>query len=222
MLRTLVTLTLAVVAVSQDAAVRSRPLPKPLKLHLGCNFRDFGPEWVHIDGAIFPHIHSHNVTALPFANGSVSLIYASHLFAYFDRDEAPAVLAEWKRVMAPGGTLRLAVPDFGAVAQLYAKGSVGLDTFVSMLYGKWSVGNAAPGTPPIYHRTAYDEASLTRVLEDSGFSGVAAWDWRHVEHGQFDDYSQAYWPHMAKDTGTLVSLNLEATKPRSSEAGSEL
>ena len=203
------------------AAATAEP---PLRLHIGCNERDFGAGWVHVDKARFPHVAHHDVKRLPFANESVSLIYASHLFSYFDRDEAAEVLTEWWRVLKRGGTLRLAVPDYEAVARLYvrhaddpsaveAKGlePVTLDTFVSMIFGKWRVG--AGSQEVIYHRTAYDEASLRTLLLRNGFRDVRRWRWQEVDHGHFDDYSQAYWPHLHKKNGTLVSLNLEATRP---------
>ena len=190
----------------------------PLQLHLGCNTRNFGPEWVHVDAAHHPHVSSHNLRTLPYDNGSASIIYASHVFEYFDREEAMDVLAEWLRVLAPGGVLRLAVPDFEAVARLYLDEStpVTLDTFVSMLFGKWTVGadgDSPDGEHKIYHRTTYDRASLTRLLERAGFEDVRRWQWQRVSHGHVDDLSQAYWPHMHKENGTLVSLNLEASKP---------
>ena len=31
-------------------------------------------------------------------------------------------------------------------------------------------------------------------------------------HIDYDDYSQAYYPHMDKDNGILISLNVEAIK----------
>ena len=88
----------------------------PLQLHLGCNTVDFGPDWVHIDAAHHAHVSSHDVKTLPFADGAASIVYSSHMFEYFDRDEAKEVLAEWFRVLMPGGTVRIAVPDFEAVA----------------------------------------------------------------------------------------------------------
>ena len=33
-----------------------------------------------------------------------------------------------------------------------------------------------------------------------------------LKHSDIDDYSQAYIPHMDKDNGTLMSLNVEAIK----------
>ena len=51
-----------------------------MKLHLGCGKRDFGPEWIHIDGADFPHIKSHDITKLDFEENTVDLIYSRKIF----------------------------------------------------------------------------------------------------------------------------------------------
>ena len=76
-----------------------------LKLHLGCGKRDFGPDWVHIDAADFPHVTYKSVTRLPYKDKTVDVIYASHLIAYFDRDEIIKVFNEWHRVLKPGGQI---------------------------------------------------------------------------------------------------------------------
>ena len=68
----------------------------------------------------------------------------------------------------------------------------------------------------IYHKTVYDLTSLKWMLEGAGFRHVHRWDWRKVFVGKdegYDDYSQAYVPHMDKEHGILISLNLEAEKP---------
>jgi hypothetical protein len=49
-------------------------------------------------------------------------------------------------------------------------------------------------------------------LLQAGFSEVRRWDWRNTEHSEVDDYSQAHLPHMDKENGRLMSLNLEAIK----------
>jgi len=41
---------------------------------------------------------------------------------------------------------------------------------------------------------------------------VQTWNWRETSHSEFDDHSQAYIPHMDKDNGKLISLNVEAIK----------
>ena len=45
-----------------------------------------------------------------------------------------------------------------------------------------------------------------------GFKDIKRYDWRETEHAEFDDHSQAYLPHMDKENGTLISLNVECTK----------
>ena len=63
----------------------------------------------------------------------------------------------------------------------------------------------------IFHKMIFDEAFLTGELEELGYVSVRRWNWRETDHAQYDDFSQAYIPHMDKENGTLMSLNLEAT-----------
>jgi predicted SAM-dependent methyltransferase len=182
-----------------------------LKVHLGCWHRVI-PGFVHVDLCDLPHIdHKSNIDRLPFfADGSADLIYCSHALEYFDRDQARDVLKEWHRVLSPVGLLRLAVPDFEALIKVYQT-SGELARVLGPLYGKMAV--ATPdGRATLYHKTIYDEASLCALLEECGFVTPERWDWRTTEHAEVDDHSQAYFPHMQKDTGILVSLNLQARK----------
>lgn len=177
-----------------------------MRLHLGCGARDFGSDWEHIDASDYPHLKSRSITKLPYPNDSVELIYSSHTLGYFAREEVDQLLQEWARVLTPGGTLRLAVPDFRACAEMYLAGRP-LDEFVGMIFGRW---NVSPNHI-INHKTIYDFDSLSKVLVRNGFTDCHLWDWRQVDHGVFDDYSQAYYPHLEKDSGQLVSLNVEAS-----------
>lgn len=180
-----------------------------VKLHIGCGRRDFGPSWVHIDGVKYPHVKHTDVQNLPFVSESVDLIYSSHLLSYFSRSEVLFLLLEWNRVLKPGGVLRIAVPDFEAIAKLYITcgDRFPLQSFLGPLYGVMKMGNKE-----ISHKTTYDYRSLSVVLRDVGFKNIGLYDWRHTEHAHIDDHSQAYLPHMAKEDGTLISLNVEAVK----------
>jgi predicted SAM-dependent methyltransferase len=184
-----------------------------MKLHLGCWHRHI-PGFVHVDLCDMPHIdHQHRIDALPFiADGAAELIYCSHAFEYFDRVEAVRVLAEWRRVLAPGGVLRLAVPDFEALIEIY-KQTGAIERVLGPLYGRMEI-NTAQGPAWLFHKTCYDEISLSRLLSENGFEGAARWDWRETEHASIDDHSQAYFPHMEKVNGRLVSLNLQARRTR--------
>ena len=176
-----------------------------MKLNLGCGKRNFGSDWIHIDGSKYEHIHSHDIENLPFEENTVDIIYASHVFEYFDRDHANVVLNKWRKCIKPGGVLRLAVPNFEVYANLYSKDKITLEQCLGPLYGKWKMTE----TETIYHKTTYDFLSLKKILEKNGFKDVKYWNWKDVEHGNIDDYSQSYIPHMDKENGTLMSLNIE-------------
>ena len=143
----------------------------------------------------------------PFADNSVGLLYASHILEHFSRGEVTGVLKEWHRVLEPGGTLRLAVPDFAAVAEMYAQEGLrdGKSGLIGLVCGgqrnRWD-----------FHKIIFDEPFLTFLLRGAGFRDVRRWDWRETEHTMIDDFSQAYLPHMDKENGRLMSLNMEATK----------
>ena len=186
------------------------PPGKPLsrKLHLGCG-KKYLPGFFHVDALAAPHVDLvSRVERLPmFPDGSVELIYAAHVLEHFSRKEYREALKEWYRLLAPGGILRLAVPDFAACARLYHEQGLrdGLTGLVGLIVG-------GQRDEYDFHKMVFDEPLLTRELKATGFGEVRRWDWRKTEHAGVDDYSQAYLPHLDKERGTLMSLNLEAVK----------
>jgi len=178
-----------------------------MKLNLGCGWRNFGEDWIHIDGGDYLHLHSKDIIDLPFDDDSVDLIYASHVFEYFNRQEGEEILKKWYSKLKPGGILRLAVPDFTQMVNLYLHQGYPLSKFLGPLYGKMSMGQET-----IYHKTTYDFEELGSLLKTCNFKQVVRYNWQDTEHAEFDDHSQAYIPHMDKKNGTLISLNVEATK----------
>ncbi len=176
------------------------------KINMGCGWRDFGSDWIHIDGGEYEHLdYKSGVKNLPqFEDNSIDLIYASHVIEYFDRFEIISILKEWRRVLKPGATLRLAVPNFAVLSKLYLSGKIELKNVLGPLYGKMTMDENT-----IYHKTTYDFKDLKTMLIDNGFCDAKIYDWRDTDHAQFDDHSQAYIPHMDKENGTLISLNIE-------------
>ena len=104
--------------------------------------------------------------------------------------------------------MRLAVPDFNAIVNVYLKNKdIEGKGILGPLYGKWKSDDGNY----FYHKTAYDKKSLTDLLTDCGFTNISIFDPIKVFGEDFDDYSLAYIPH--KDSnGILISLNLEAQK----------
>ncbi len=182
--------------------------PDVRRLHLGCGDKRI-PGFFHVDIAPLPHVdHIGRVERLDFIDGgAVELIYACHVLEHFGRFEIVDVLKEWHRVLGPDGILRLSVPDFAACAAIYYE--EGLKDGLSGLIGLVSGGQRDHYD---YHRMIFDEPLLTGLLHQAGFHEVRRWDWRETGHRQIDDYSQAYLPHLDKESGRLMSLNLEAVK----------
>jgi len=182
-----------------------------VNVHLGCGRRVI-PGFVNVDIADYDHIdHRHDIRTLPFFDDDrIDLIYAAHVLEYFDRVEVVTVLAEWRRVLKVGGTLRLAVPDFAAMVEVFRETS-DLNLVLGPMYGRMQTGSADDPLV-IYHKTVYDFATLSETLSAAGFENIRRYDWRDTVHKDHDDHSQAYIPHMDKDHGRLISLNVEAQK----------
>ncbi len=89
-------------------------------LNLGCGQR-FHPSWTNLDlQPADPSIRRWNVTQrLPFDDASFAAVYHSHLLEHLPREQALPFMRECRRVLKPGGTIRLAVPNLEAIARLY-------------------------------------------------------------------------------------------------------
>jgi len=176
-----------------------------MKLHLGCGRRHI-PGYVHIDVVDYPHVdHVSSIDNLSFLqDGSVELIYNCHVLEHFKRREVNRVLQEWHRVLAPGGVLRISVPDFAALCEVYVR-SRDLGLVIGPIFGRQDY---------LYniHYNLFDFDALKAQLEQAGFSQIRRYDWRETEHAQVDDFSQAYIPHMDKERGVLISLNVECRR----------
>ena len=115
-----------------------------------------------------------------------------------------SVLREWNRVLKVGGVLRVAVPDFEAVAAEYQE-KKDLQCFQGLLYGGQTYDYN-------YHHVAFDYKLLEYFLSEAGFSDVSRYDWRDFLPKDYDDYSRAYLPHLDFNHGRLMSLNVVTKK----------
>ena len=176
-----------------------------MKLHLGCG-NVLLPGWTNVDIDDIPGIDiKDDVTKLDkIKDNSCEIIYASHVLEHFGRNEFESILKLWNKKLKLKGILRLAVPDFEKAIRWYGKTGK-----IEDVLGQLSGGQKSEFD---YHKMVYDKKILTNILEICGFGDIREWDWRDTEHSNFDDYSQSYLPHMEKDTGMLMSLNLEGRK----------
>ncbi len=96
----------------RHAVRQARRLPATgLKLHLGS-----GPNrkegWVNIDLHQDADLRLDLREPLPFADNSCTFVYSEHVLEHFEYPEpVMSMLRDWRRVLAPGGTCRVGVPD---------------------------------------------------------------------------------------------------------------
>ncbi len=180
-------------------------ITQDIKLHIGCGNR-YIPGFIHIDVRKLPHVDY--VTSADkldmFADNSVDLIYNCHILEHFRRNQIENVLKEWWRVLKPGGVLRVAVPDFEKLVEVYLK-TKDLKLILGPLAGRQDY-------PENTHYIVFDYSYLSEMLAKVGFKNIHRYDWRQTIHKDYDDYSQAYIPHMDKEHGILISLNVECEK----------
>lgn len=187
------------------------PLPDGPKLNLGCG--PVQPEgWINIDGSnrawlasrlpwvdralvragllpetpFGPQVRILNLLRpLPFATHSVSCIYAGELWEHFELPDAARVTRECFRVLAPGGVLRVRVPDGPTFWQRYLdlyhaemakpradRSAQPLRDRVQLYFNEIATRRVWLGSMGHKHKWQFDEIQLIELFEGAGFRQV--------------------------------------------------
>lgn len=173
-------------------------------LNLGCG-RSTHASFINVDALADWHIHyCRPVENLrPFANNSVDLVYVSHCLEHFSHHKVNAVLAEWFRVLKPGGILRIGVPDFDQLIKIYELNGRDIESIQGVLMGGQTY-------PLNCHYVSFTKSSLTKRLMDVGFTSVREWQRGVDELTSLPDCTALTLP--AGDEQIPISLNIEAIK----------
>jgi hypothetical protein len=92
------------------------PAAHPARLNLGCGY-DKRPGYLNVDLNAFhaPDLVG-DVRSLPsLPSGRYTEIVAQDVLEHLERADGPVALAEWRRLAAPGASLRLRVPDLPSI-----------------------------------------------------------------------------------------------------------
>ncbi|MHC4504974.1 MAG: class I SAM-dependent methyltransferase [Planctomycetota bacterium] len=178
---------------------RPESCPSGLRLHLGC-----GPTtpagWLNVDyslgarlgripllgtlvraAGLFATDWSRDIALhdlrrpFPWADGSAAVIYSSHTLEHLSREDGERFLRECRRVLGPGGVLRLVVPDLRAILDDLEKGcfeAVELLERLGVFAEQPGDGRLKRWLAPwvrFPHRCMYDGPSLLERMDAAGF-----------------------------------------------------
>jgi SAM-dependent methyltransferase len=120
-----------------------------------------------------PDVQRYDVRkGLRFANHTVRYIYSSHTFEHFTYAESLAIAKDCRRVLMPGGILRIVVPDLELIAREYLADASPLaaQTFIARLSLNHSLQDVIhPGSN---HSQMFDRRILPHMLREAGFDDV--------------------------------------------------
>ena len=178
------------VAVPRNAA-------PPLRLHVGGRERKQGWKIVNIQPGPEVDYVGDCVDLGMFVDASVEEIYASHVLEHlgyqFDLTRA---LAEFHRVLKPGGTAKISVPDFETLCRLFLEPERTKDE--RFLLMRMAFGGQMDAHD--FHYVGLTYEILNEYLARAGFASVK----RVPEFGLFEDASTV------RVAGTLISLSVIA------------
>jgi predicted SAM-dependent methyltransferase len=174
-----------------------------MKINLGCSDRPI-PGYVNIDIKNPKADVLADIRHLPYEDGSIDEIYASHVLEHFGRYEFMDVLREWRRVIKPGSFIYIAVPDIESSIKYYNKTGN-----LHALYGQFWGGQRDEYD---HHKFGYTFDTLSEYLKQVGFINPMRYDTFKYLPPDFDDYSKSFLPHMDFN-GHHLSLNICAQAP---------
>jgi ubiquinone/menaquinone biosynthesis C-methylase UbiE len=173
------------------AALRMEQTAQQIVLHVGCGPADRnnlherfrGADWhefrVDLDPGVKPDLVASITNLRQIADGSADAVWSSHNLEHLSAHEVPLALAEFYRVLNPGGCALITLPDLQQVAEFIVadkledvayESPAGPITPLDCVFG---LGTAiATGRPLMAHRTGFTETTLRKHLERAGFREV--------------------------------------------------
>jgi predicted SAM-dependent methyltransferase len=118
----------------------------------------------------------------PLPDESFDVVFSEHMLEHIDYADGQQCLRECRRVLRPGGRIRIATPSLEQLTRLYDREL----TDVQQRYLRWAVdsfGDADATLPGFVintfvrawgHRFIYDGQTLRHALESAGFVDVEA------------------------------------------------
>jgi predicted SAM-dependent methyltransferase len=170
------------------ARIRRLRAQNGISLNLGSGGKGL-PGWINIDArwSADCYVACDIRRRLPLRDGQVMRLFAEHVVEHLDfRGDIPVVFGEFYRVLEPGGTVRIIVPDAGRFAEAYAN----LSREAAFQALGWDLDNLPRDihTPMhvlnhIFHQSGehlfgWDFDTMRLLLNQAGFTHVSRQQYR--------------------------------------------
>ena len=103
-----------------------KPNPSKRRINIGGG-KWYQPRWENVDFMDNDTFVDYQIdlranVELPFQNDSVEIVFSSHCFEHISDENSLFTLCECYRVLAPGGTIRISVPDMDKAIEAFRRG----------------------------------------------------------------------------------------------------
>jgi predicted SAM-dependent methyltransferase len=160
---------------------------------------------------------------LPFPDTSIDFIHAEHLIEHIPYRPGQRMLRQCRRVLRPGGVLRLATPDLARLVAVY-RGDAGPEGehYLEHAFQRWLKGRPHPHPAFLInhnlrawgHVFVYDEELLTRCLREAGYVDIVRCELGESTHEQLRDVERhGTHNNLSRRAVAFETMILEATKP---------
>ena len=135
-----------------------------MKLDLGSGTNPYGQGYLTVDPYQADAYFRSPMWDLPVDDGAVTHLYCAHALEHVSWRQLPATLAEWRRVLAPGGELLLRVPDLAWCVMRWLESPHDPWAMAKIFGSQEHDGNT--------HRAGFDAPGWRRLLGEGGFTVV--------------------------------------------------
>jgi hypothetical protein len=171
-----------------------------LKLYVGSrDYKPAGYVTVDIDPANKPDIVADITKMTVVENASCDEVVAGHVLEHIEWPDSFAAMAEFSRVLKPGGLVKIAVPDMASLLRMLLSGESAFHV-MGLIYGLGGRVNTFE-----QHRYGFTPGMLADILETLGFGKLDWWN------SSLADASSG-WAPRGLDERIGMSLNMQAIK----------
>src|SRR6185437_13162573 len=151
-------------------------------INVGSGQRPFGESWINVDSVWHEGMPKPDVICdgahLPFESGYADYVCLHHVLEHFGCGGGRIFLREAHRVLTPGGSLLVFVPDLRKLVKLWFSVEISTQIYMTNLYGAYM------GHDEDRHKWGYDLNSLVEFIDhcphEPRWNTIKQFDWTPI------------------------------------------